>query len=156
MNINATLFVEMVIFLIFISLTVKFIWPPITEALAKRAKIVADGLKNAELAKLEREETAEKCKNMLKTAKEQARVVLEQAEHQSGQIVEEATHKAVAKKKKIVAEAQVEIMQEHAKVRKALVQDVGGLALVVSEKILQKNIDKASNEKLLASIVTGE
>ena len=137
-------------------LTVKFIWPPITSALAQRAKEIADGLKNAELAKLEREETAEKCKHMLSTAKEQARIIIEQAEHQSGQIIEEATAKATAKKKKIIAGAQTEIMQERNKVHMALVKEIGNLAIVTSEKILEKNMDKASNEKLLASLTSGK
>ena len=155
MDINATLFVEMIIFLTFIMLTVKFIWPPITAALAARAKTIADGIKNAELAKKEREETAEKSAHMLDVAKEQARLVIEQAEYQSGKIIENATTQATAKKKKIIAEAQTELMQERNKVQKALIKEVGNLALATSEKILQKNIDKASNEKLLTAIISG-
>lgn len=38
MNINVTLFGQMITFAIFIWFTLKFVWPPITAALEERAK----------------------------------------------------------------------------------------------------------------------
>ncbi|RYG64198.1 F0F1 ATP synthase subunit B, partial [bacterium] len=43
MNLNATLFAQMVVFLILVWFTMKFVWPPITKALDERAKKIADG-----------------------------------------------------------------------------------------------------------------
>jgi F-type H+-transporting ATPase subunit b len=48
MNINATLFVQMVVFFIGAWVTMKFIWPPLTAAINERQKKIADGLAAAD------------------------------------------------------------------------------------------------------------
>ena len=53
MNINATLFLQAVVFAILVWFTMTFVWPPITKALDERARKIADGLAAAEKAKSE-------------------------------------------------------------------------------------------------------
>ena len=53
MNINATLFLQAVVFAILVWFTMKFVWPPITKALDERAQKVADGLAAADKARTE-------------------------------------------------------------------------------------------------------
>ena len=53
MSINATLFVQAVVFLLLVLFTMKFVWPPIAKALDERAQKVAAGLAAAEKAKAE-------------------------------------------------------------------------------------------------------
>jgi len=52
-SITSTLIVQMIVFLILIGFTMKFIWPPITAALDARAQKVAEGLSAADKAKAE-------------------------------------------------------------------------------------------------------
>ncbi|MCX7163159.1 MAG: F0F1 ATP synthase subunit B [Rhodocyclales bacterium] len=51
MNLNATLFAQLVVFLILAWFTMKFVWPPIMKALDERAGKIADGLAAADKAK---------------------------------------------------------------------------------------------------------
>ncbi|MEY4537638.1 MAG: hypothetical protein RL171_1789, partial [Pseudomonadota bacterium] len=44
MSINATLFLQLIVFLILAWFTMKFVWPPITKALDERAEKIASGL----------------------------------------------------------------------------------------------------------------
>ena len=53
MSINATLFVQAVVFAILVWFTMKFVWPPIAAALDERANKIADGLAAADRAKSE-------------------------------------------------------------------------------------------------------
>mgnify|MGYP003531786421 CR=1 FL=1 len=53
MEINATLFGQMLSFAILIWFTVKFIWPPLLNAIEERQKKIADGLAAADKARLE-------------------------------------------------------------------------------------------------------
>ena len=53
MSITATLFIQIIVFLILIWFTMRFIWPPIIAALDTRAKKVAEGLSAADKAKAE-------------------------------------------------------------------------------------------------------
>jgi F-type H+-transporting ATPase subunit b len=52
-NINATLFVQAIVFAILVWFTMKFVWPPIATALDERATQNSDGLAAAEKAKSE-------------------------------------------------------------------------------------------------------
>ena len=53
MDINATLLVEMVIFLLFFLLTKQYIWPPIIQVLDDRRATIEKGLRQADEAKAE-------------------------------------------------------------------------------------------------------
>ncbi len=53
MSINATLFIQMVVFAILVWFTMRFVWPPITKAIDERTQKIADGLSAAERARLE-------------------------------------------------------------------------------------------------------
>ena len=53
MNLNATLFAQMVVFLVLAWFTMKFVWPPLINALDERSKKIADGLAAAEKGKAE-------------------------------------------------------------------------------------------------------
>ena len=53
MSINATLFVQAIVFAILVWFTMKFVWPPIATALDERANKIADGLAAADRAKAE-------------------------------------------------------------------------------------------------------
>ena len=53
MSITATLIIQMIVFLILVWFTMKFVWPPITAALDERAQKIADGLSAADKAKAE-------------------------------------------------------------------------------------------------------
>ena len=51
MNINATLFLQAIVFAILVWFTMRFIWPPLTKALDERAAKIAEGLSAADKAK---------------------------------------------------------------------------------------------------------
>jgi hypothetical protein len=52
-SINATLIAQLIVFLILVWFTMKFVWPPIVKALDERAQKIADGLSAADKAKSE-------------------------------------------------------------------------------------------------------
>jgi F-type H+-transporting ATPase subunit b len=51
--INASLIVQMIVFLILVGFTMKYVWPPIIKALDERAAKIAAGLSAADKAKAE-------------------------------------------------------------------------------------------------------
>lgn len=51
MNLNATLFAQLVVFFILAVFTMKFVWPPLIKSIDERAKKIADGLAAAERGK---------------------------------------------------------------------------------------------------------
>jgi len=72
MNFNATLIGQSITFLVFVWFCMKFIWPPIMNALAERKAKIADGLAAADRGKHEQELGKKKAAETIHEAKQQA------------------------------------------------------------------------------------
>lgn len=156
MNLNATLFVQMLCFITFVLITMKYIWPPITNILEKRRKEIADGLAAGEQGKKELELAQHKSKEMLLEAKTQAAQIIEQANYQSNRIVEEAKAKAREEGERLIKLAQDEIDQRYVAAKSQLMKHVSQIVIAGAEKILQSEVDKASNDRLIRELVSDE
>ncbi len=94
MNLNATLIAQIVVFLAFVGFTMKFVWPPIVQALDERAKKIADGLAAADKAKGDLVLAEKKAGEELRRARESATELRSGAEKQAAQALEDARAEA--------------------------------------------------------------
>lgn len=156
MNINATLFVQALVFLTFVMLTMKYIWPLLSDVLEKRRHEIADGLAAAEQGRQQLESAHDRVQALMNQAKEQSAAIIEQSQTQARQIIEEAKHKAHLEAERINALAQDEIQQQYGLVRDQLMKQVSQLVLSGATKVLQREIDQASNEQLIDEIIKAE
>lgn len=154
MDINATLIVQMVVFVAFIWVTVRFIWPPLVKALEARRKKIADGLAAAEQGQKDLEVAQIKVKEMLTTAKAKASHIIEQANKRANHIIEEAKAKARQEGEHLLGLAESEINQEYNAAKEKLIKQVSDIAITGAERILQKEVDKASNDRLVDELVS--
>ncbi|KVW92659.1 F0F1 ATP synthase subunit B [Thiobacillus denitrificans] len=154
MNINATLFLQAVVFAILVWFTMKFVWPPITKALDERAQKIADGLAAADKAKSELATANKRVEAELSTSRNDTAVRLADAERRGQVIVEEAKAKAAEEASKIIAAAQVEAGQQTVKAREALREQVALLAVKGAEQILRKEVNAGVHADLLARLKT--
>ena len=88
----------MIVFLILVWFTMKFVWPPITKALDERAQKIADGLSAADKAKADLANANKRVEEQLSAARNDAAQRLADAERLAQQMVEEAKGRASAKK----------------------------------------------------------
>jgi F-type H+-transporting ATPase subunit b len=153
MNINATLFGQMIAFVVFVWFCMKFVWPPIVKALEARKKTIADGLAAAERGKHERELAEKKALETLKQAKQDAAEVMAAAEKRAAEIADEAKGHARTEAERIVAAARAEIEQEVNRAREQLRAAVAELAVAGAARILEKEVDARSHAKLLEAVV---
>ncbi len=152
MNITATLIVQMIVFLILVWFTMKFIWPPITAALDERARKIAEGLSAADKAKSELVVANRRVEQQLSAARDDAARRLADAERLAQQMIEEAKAKASDEAAKIVAAAHAEAEQESVKARQALRDQVASLAVKGAEAILRKEVNPAVHADLLGRL----
>lgn len=152
MNLNATLFAQLVVFFILAWFTMKFVWPPIVKALDERAKKIADGLAAAERGKHDLELATKRSAEALRQGKEKAAELLAQAEKRAAQIIEEAKAQAKVEADRVVAGAKAEIEQETVRAKESLRDQVAALAVAGAEKILRREIDAKAHAELLAAI----
>ena len=152
MSINGTLIAQMIVFLILVWFTMKFIWPPITAALDERAKKIADGLSAADKAKAELSAANQRVEQQLSAARTDATKRLADAERLGQQLVEEAKARATDEGNKIIAAAKVEAGQEASKARDALRDQVAGLAVKGAEAILRREVNAGVHAELLTRL----
>lgn len=152
MNLNATLFAQLVVFFILAWFTMKFVWPPIMKALDERAKKIADGLSAADKAKSDLALAEKKVVDELKKARESATELRAGAEKQGAQLIEEARQEAaqiIAQARK-AAEGEAAVAAQRAK--EALREQVATLAVAGAERILRKEINAQVHADLLANL----
>lgn len=149
MNINLTLFGQMISFLFFIWFCKKFVWTAIISAMEERQKKIADGLDAADKASRDLELAQEKVSAQLKEAKKEATGIIEQANKRASQIVDEAKEQAKTEADRMKAGAKAEIDMEVNRAKEELRGKVAGLALAGAEKILKANIDEKMNSALV-------
>ena len=153
MEINATFLGQAVAFVIFVAVCMKYVWPPLMNALEKRQKEIADGLANAEKAKKNLELAKTNAASALRQAKAEAQQIIDDANKQRAMILDRATEEATNEKNRIVEAAKAEIEAERNKAREELRAEVIALAIAGAEKILDKKMDASSDHQLVKKIV---
>jgi F-type H+-transporting ATPase subunit b len=153
-SITGTLIFQLIVFLILVWFTMKYVWPPITVALDERAKKIAEGLSAADKAKSELAVANQKVEQQLASARDDAAKRLADAERLAQQMVEEAKSRASDEGAKIVAAAKAEAEQEAAKARESLREQVALLAVKGAESILKREVDAGVHAELLNRLKT--
>lgn len=149
MNINLTLFGQMVAFALFVLFCMKYVWPPILAAMAERAEKIADGLAAADRAGHDLELAHQKAVERLKEAKEEAAGIIDAANKRANQIVDEAKGAARIEGDRLKEAARAEIDQEVNRAREHLRGQVSALALAGAEKVLGVEIDRQRHSTLV-------
>jgi F-type H+-transporting ATPase subunit b len=78
-SITGTLIIQIIVFLILVWFTMKFVWPPITAALDERARKIADGLAAADKAKADLSAANKRVEEELSKSRNESAVRLAEA-----------------------------------------------------------------------------
>ena len=154
MSINATLFVQLGVFLVLALFTMKFVWPPIAKALDERAQKIADGLAAADKAKTELTAVNKRVEQELSQTRNETASRLADAERRAQAIIEEAKGRATEEGNKIVAAARAEAEQQAIAAREVLREQVAALAVKGAEQILRKEVNAGVHADLLNRLKT--
>ncbi|WP_151704781.1 F0F1 ATP synthase subunit B [Nitrincola alkalilacustris] len=149
MNLNLTIIGQAIAFAIFVVFCMKYVWPPITGAMAERKKKIAEGLDAADRAERDLRLAQEKAADDMRESKEQAAAIIEQANKRANQIVEEAKDQARQEAERIKVSALSEIDQEVNRAKEELRAQVAVLAFAGAEKILEASVDQKAHAKLV-------
>ncbi|MGM0595072.1 MAG: F0F1 ATP synthase subunit B [Pseudomonadota bacterium] len=154
MNINATLIGQSITFIFFVWFTMKYVWPPIMNALEERKKKIADGLAAAERGKHEQELAEQRAKEVVNEAKQEASNIIAQAQKRASEIVDEAKETARSEGERIIASANAEIEQEVNRAKENLRGQVVSIAVAGAGKVLSREIDAKAHDDLLKDLVS--
>lgn len=152
MNINFTLFAQMLSFVVFVWFTMKYVWTPIMAALESRKQEIADGLAAAERGQHEQELAKNRARDVLHEAKLQAADIVTQAQKRASEIVDEAKGNAQTEGARILTAAKAEVEQETVRVREQLREKVAELAVAGAAKILEREVNAETHKDIVEAL----
>ena len=149
MNLNATIFFQMLVFFVLGWFTMKFVWPPLTKAMDERRQKIADGLAAAEKGKADLAQAQARISLIEASAKSENHARIVEAEKQAAAMVEQARRDAEAERARILAQAKQDAEQALQHARGELRDDVARLAIKGAEQILRREVDARAHAELL-------
>lgn len=152
MNINGTLIGQMITFALLVWFTMKYVWPPLMQALEDRKKKIAEGLAAADKGRHEMELAEKRATTLLREAKNQAADIVNLAQKRANELVDESKSTAKDEGERIVTAARAEIDREIQKAKEGLRKEVSILAVTAAEQILEKEVDREKHKAIIENL----
>ena len=152
MDINLTLIGQTIAMIVFVWFCMKFIWPPILNAIEERQEQIAEGLAAAEKGQDKLLQAQAEAEEIVADARKQATSILDQAHARANEIVAEGKSDGVKERERQLTAAKAEIEQEVNKAREELRGQVSAIAIASAEKILKREIDDKAHEDILGNL----
>jgi len=154
MNINLTLIVQMLVFIVLIWFTMKFVWPMILGPMEERSKKIAQGLAAADKGEQSLVHAKEQADGIIREARERATQIIDQAQHRANEMIEEAKGIATTDANRIKAQAEEQVVLEASQAREVLRREVGQIAVAAASKLLEREIDAKAHADLINKLAT--
>lgn len=137
-------------FLVLLGLLAKFAWRPLLDALESRQQGIRKALDDAQTAKQELERLQQESAQILRKARADAEVLITQSRADADRLREEIRQKAKAEAEGIVRNAERQIQLETGRALQQIRSEAVDLSVMIASKIIQRNISKEDNERLIA------
>lgn len=154
MDINVTLFGEMITFAVLVWVTMKYIWPPLLNLIQERQQKISSGLEAAERGQRELAAAQIKIAEELRQAKSKAATIIDQANLQANNFIEASKTTAQVDRNKMLAQTKIDLEQEVNRAKYLLRQQSVAMVIAATEKILQQKIDDATQKQFIDVLIS--
>ncbi len=141
-------------FMVFIWVTMKYVWPPLVQAMEERREKIAEGLAQSDEAEKVLAAAQADAEGIIKEARQKSGEILEQAAQRGNQMIEQAREEAMAEQARRVEAAESEIRQATNQAREALRERVAELALSGASRVIEKEIDASKHRDILDKLAS--
>lgn len=147
-----TLIGQTIAMIVFVWFCMKFIWPPILDALEERQKQIEEGLAAADKGQESLLRATAEAEGIIDEARKQATGILDQAHARANEIVADGKSDGVKERERQLSAAKAEIEQEANRAREELRGQVAAIAIASAEKILQREIGAEAHDDILGKL----
>jgi F-type H+-transporting ATPase subunit b len=144
-----------VTFLVLAGLLRKFAWRPLLEALDRRQEAIRKSLDEAKTARQELARLNDESARVLAAARAEADAIISRTRADAARAGEEMKLKARADAEHIVRNAEREIALETSRALQKVREEAVDLSVAIASKIIQRNLSKEDNERLIAETLKG-
>ena len=153
MNINATLIVEMLTFLVFVLFNVFVVWPPVSRALEKRRTQIMEGLASADQARQAVDLARREGEVLVNKARDQAASIVRQAEERALAMVDKASEESRKQAMQIMDQAHQELQVQVKAAQRELYNEIAGLALKAAGQVVHEELDDKKHQEMVGKLV---
>ena len=149
MDINATLFGQMITFAIFVWFSMKYVWPVLEKTLHERQQSISEGLAAAERGRKELEFSQKYAIQHIHEARSHALEIIEEAKKEALGLLDQAKKRAITVQQESVLVGKREIAQARLSVQDDLEKELFNLVVGSTEKVIGRLLQPADQKILL-------
>ncbi len=149
MNLNATLIIQVISFLILVWLLVKILYRPFLSFLDERSQKIHNMLQEARESQQRTEDNFKDSKAQLKKTKEEVLKLKGLAEKQSDEHRQKVLQEAKEEARHIIARSKEDIDRRTREVKRDIKKEIGDFSVSIAEKILDKEINKEDHKHII-------
>jgi F-type H+-transporting ATPase subunit b len=138
------------IFLIVVVVLGKFAWGPVLSLLQQREQFIHKSLSDAKHDREEAEARLRDYAAKLQTAQAEAVGIIEEARRDAERLRDELRQRAKSEAETMIKNAERQIELQTTRAVQQIRQEAVDLSVTIASKLLQRNITKEDNEKLIA------
>ena len=159
-DINGTVIVELITFLIMLAILARWVYPEIVKLAEARQRAVAEQLREAEKARADAEKHLEDARAKLEDARKTAQGVIDAASKSAEQLRQESRSNADEEARRIAESARKEIEAERDRALQSVRGEVAGLVVEATQKVIGETLDEQRHKKLIeraiAEVASGD
>src|SRR5579864_5416179 len=148
-DINMTVVVELVTFLVMLAVLARYVYPRIVDVAEARQRAVAQQLHDAEKAREDAEARLREAEEKLVDARKTAQGVIDSAAKSAEQLRQELRQKSEEESKRILESARKEIAAERDRALQAVRTEVSALVVAATEKVIGETLDESKHRTLI-------
>ena len=157
-QIDGTIVVELITFLVMLAILARYVYPEVVKRAEARQRLIADQLTEAEKSRADAETSLKEAEAKLIEARKAAQGMLDAATKSGEQVRQEL--KAEEEAKRLMEAARKEIEGERERAIQSVRNEVAGLVVAATEKVLGETLDADKHKRLIdraiAEVASGD
>jgi len=154
-NLNFTLLLQMVNFIVLIAILYRFLYRPLTDFLAKRQEGIKHSLEEASATREAAQRALDEYNAKLQSSEKEAQAIREAAERAAYEERQRLIKAAKEEATEFLAAARAEIEQDVKRARAQLREEVAILSVAVAEKIIRRSLEVQDHQRLVEEYIRG-
>jgi F-type H+-transporting ATPase subunit b len=152
-DINGTVIVELLTFLLMLAVLARWVYPEIVKVAEARQRAIAQQLEEAEKARADSEARLQEAQAKLDDARKTAQQLIEAANKSGEQVRQDLKQKAEEEARRIGESSRKEIEAERERALQSARDEVAGLVVVATEKVIGETLDEPRHRRLIEKAI---
>ncbi|HKW58516.1 MAG TPA: F0F1 ATP synthase subunit B [Candidatus Dormibacteraeota bacterium] len=159
-DINGTVIVELVTFLLMLAILARYVYPEIVKVAEARQRAIAEQLHEAEKARSAAEANLQESQSTLEDSRRTAQQVIDAANKSGEQVRQDLRQKAEEEARRIGESARKEIEADRERALQSARNEVAGMVVAATQKVIGETLDEQKHrgliEKAIEEVASGD